>query len=691
MDAFTSLSSTALHNFLQTWRDDLRKELCTNSQGFLKSRRTTLSSKISDAFPNLEVLKAYVSPITSDTVPNAAKLPPPDRWRREHSLARLASFCESKFEWGTKVQIPKRFASLLWGGALIRIIRRAALDLDEGNVEPGRRVMSSEAPMPLPGVISQGPPITPKKQKTGNRGDPRGGGSIGTPSKMITKYFTGLVLESPGPQNVDNEDDLDQDGKYLIKEITGKTASHPSTDHMLEYRVEIDPTQLIALTLSGIRGDREEPDSDNAADYGDASSSLNPREPDEDKIVRGPRFWVPASMLRMVEPDLVETYEASRTSKGAKKKAGKRDGARNKGSNRAKDRASVLSDSEQDPREDHSPTRAKSKTLLPSNLSPILSDNEAGLGVTRVSQTQVGCGSDDPFSAASLSVLSARQHSSSTSHKPGSDLGTRSVTTSRAHTRTKPVATRSVVHSQAQGFWEELFPSTGSLTYTRPPMSSPESHSKVSPQKRMFISGTGSHDAHTTDPEAIEPSGLTSLQKSPRKCRRQNGPRDSTKRLGHNGPRQLPAGLDLLSDSSSHGSDANARPDSPSPLQSRTRTTLPSVLLPSVQSTALSTLSTGGNTVGEIIEISSDSDSNEPRPKSPSSFLNQTLAPRTLISRQDDLPSRRTNSSSRMRTREPASGKKIVTSADNAPLDKSLPQSRTMGVVHHAIIDLSSP
>ncbi len=625
VDAFTSLPPADFHNFLQTWRDNLRKELYSNSQGFLKSRRTTLSTKISDAFPNLEVLKAYVSPVTSETVSNAARLPPPpDRWRREHSLARLASFCERKFEWGTKVQIPKRFASLLWGGALIRIIRRAALDLDEGIAEPGKRVISSEASMPFPGIASC-PSITPKKEKAG-RVDPRGGGDIGTPSKIIAKYFTELGLRSPGPPNVDSDDDLDQDGKCLIKEITGSTTSHPSTDHMLEYRVEIDPTQLVALAISGIQGDREEPDGDDAIDDGDESPGLNSKGPDEDKIVKGPRFWVPASMLRMVEPDLVATYETSRASKGSRKKARKKPGVRSKNSDRARSRASVLSDSEES-WEDHSPTRTKSKTSLPSHLSPIYSDDDRAQGVTRVTQAHVGRGDDDPFSAVSASVLSG-QCLPSTSRQRERDQGARSVITSRSQTGARSAASR---HSQAQEIWEELFTSTGTMS---------------------------------------------------------KGRRDTTKQLG---ARQFPAGLDPLSDSSSsHCSDANGRPASPSPLHTMNRTATSSVLAP-IRTMVPSTSSTSGLTVGEIIEISSDSDTNVPHHKSPSSSLTQTLAPGTFISRQHGLPRRTTtNSSPRIRAHGPAPRKKFGISSDSAPLDKSLPQP-TMTGVHHPIIDLSSP
>ncbi|KAF8333118.1 PIN domain-like protein [Cantharellus anzutake] len=229
LDAFASLTPVRFQAFLDTWREDLRTELHT--------------------FPNLDVVTAYASPVTSESTSNGC--PAPDRWCREHSLARLATFCESKFERGTKTHIQKRFASLLWGGALIRIIRRAALDLDNGVRESGRRLVLFETSQPE----------TPK---------------------------------TPGPKGT---------------AVTG--------DSIVE-----TPSKLIALTLAGIRGDREDIEHDNLLSSTDASPTMNHKLPR--RTAKGLRVWVPASMLELVEPNLVATYKASQAQKGAKKKVRKK-------------------------------------------------------------------------------------------------------------------------------------------------------------------------------------------------------------------------------------------------------------------------------------------------------------------------------------------------------------------------------
>ena len=328
VNAFKDLPDASFAEYLVQWRDALRAELCTNSRGYLPRKQVRLANSVSDAFPSLKVLRAYVEPVTSESEARLSGVSPPVlqvQWKYEHSLAALARFCEEKFEWGTTQIIPKRFRSLLWHGSVIRVLRRAMLDLDrgEGTSWKNGRVKSAEEPL-AKDSNANAIPHTPRNCRQ-TRGAGRGR-VLGTPSKMITKYFGDISLRSPAKARSDDGDDVastDTDEEHpLIANISSSTTAHPQTDFLLEYRVELDPHQLVLLTHSGIEGVREEP-----AEASDA--------PNEDEAADGPRgqkrkpkavdpfslhrIWVPALMLRPVEKDLVSAYEAEEEAKRTKK------------------------------------------------------------------------------------------------------------------------------------------------------------------------------------------------------------------------------------------------------------------------------------------------------------------------------------------------------------------------------------
>jgi hypothetical protein len=58
-------SELILKVFLVQWRERLRNELRTNQSGYLKKRQPTLATKITDSFPDPQVVFAYVHPLTS--------------------------------------------------------------------------------------------------------------------------------------------------------------------------------------------------------------------------------------------------------------------------------------------------------------------------------------------------------------------------------------------------------------------------------------------------------------------------------------------------------------------------------------------------------------------------------------------------------------------------------------------------
>ncbi|TFK47260.1 hypothetical protein OE88DRAFT_832970 [Heliocybe sulcata] len=309
-----SLPEEELDKFLEDWRQQIRHELKTNSRGFMARKSPSLAKTLPDDFPNIEILMSYARPITSESEGKRIRVD----WTREPDLGKVAGLCELYFEWGVKDIIIKRFRTVLWPSAVLRILRRAVLDKDDN-----------------PSSV----PVTPRKKN--KRTTP-----IGTPSSMIAKHFSSMVLNSPT-----RADDEDEEEERLIIKIHSERR-HPSTDGILEYRLEIAPAQLARLSAAGVKGIRP-PESFASSQYSDDDEE---EEEDEEGGAGGKkkkggkkpppdpeshlRVWMPASMVRMAEPALVEEYEAVLERKAAKK-AGK--GAK-KSPTKAKDVAKKAKD-----------------------------------------------------------------------------------------------------------------------------------------------------------------------------------------------------------------------------------------------------------------------------------------------------------------------------------------------------------
>ncbi|KAJ7743855.1 hypothetical protein B0H16DRAFT_999284 [Mycena metata] len=290
-EAGKNLSHDALPAFLHNWRNEIRHELRTDSKGYIGSKRRSLADKMPDAFPDIDILLSYINPLTSESAGRAndnLKL----TWAKEPDLGKLAATCEFYFEWGYRDAIIKRFKTVIWHGAVLRILRRGVLDMEEKRRR--REVV----------------PSTPTKS-----GRP---GPEGTPSKMIAKHFSSMTL------NPVEDDDDDR----LITKIT-RTREHAYTDGILEYRLEIRPRQLVLLAESGIKNIRRPLDEDvwagltESGNEGGAEKveqlTEEERQAREEKEVL---VWMPASMVRMAEPRLVEEFEKLEETKRLKK-AGK--------------------------------------------------------------------------------------------------------------------------------------------------------------------------------------------------------------------------------------------------------------------------------------------------------------------------------------------------------------------------------
>ncbi|TDL27129.1 hypothetical protein BD410DRAFT_486315 [Rickenella mellea] len=164
---------------------------------------------------------SYVRPVTSETEAERGGEGGGDiltkyKWDREPDLGRIAEICEWKFEWGVREIIIKRFRTVVWAPAVLRIMRHAVLDLDAKS-NTAREEGSGN-----------GLPATPRKKGKEGRLPPPG-----TPSAMITKYFSSMAIASHNGTAAEEEDDEEEEERLIVK-IHSKRA-HPSTDGVEEY------------------------------------------------------------------------------------------------------------------------------------------------------------------------------------------------------------------------------------------------------------------------------------------------------------------------------------------------------------------------------------------------------------------------------------------------------------------------
>ncbi|KAI0776802.1 hypothetical protein BD413DRAFT_668950 [Trametes elegans] len=283
LKAARTKSRDDLEDFLDGWRDEIRDELRTNSRGYLPRKSPKLSKSIPDEFPNVEVVLAYTIPVTSEAKGPGHKNAVVD-WDKEPDLGKIAGLCEMYFEWGIKEIIIKRFRTVLWPSAVLRILRRAAIMKD-------RRA----ALLVSKGGGSGTVPETPRKNGK-ERGAPPG-----TPSSMIAEHFSTMRLDTPQGRRASilDEEDEDEEDPLIVRIHSSRRAA--STDNVLEYRLEIAPAQLSGDDEGGKKGKK---------------TKKPPPEPDSHL-----RIWLPACMVEIVEPEMVDEFEGVQRMKAEKKAA----------------------------------------------------------------------------------------------------------------------------------------------------------------------------------------------------------------------------------------------------------------------------------------------------------------------------------------------------------------------------------
>jgi Holliday junction resolvase YEN1 len=248
------------------------------------------------------VLLSYTNPIISATDAGARRTHTPPRWECEPDLAKMAHLCELHFEWGLKDIIIKRFRTVLWPSIVLRALRRSALETDMN-------------------ALCQ-PPCTPTRERESHQD------SLGTPSKLLARHFSSMALEADG------EESEGSGLRDLIVKIHS-SRTHAYTDGILEYRLEIAPAPLVRLASAGIQGLRKPadttydvlPSESDDSDDGDDEDGCGGTGKRKKRRGGGPppepeshvRVWMPACMVRIALPDLIERYEAALEAKRAKK------------------------------------------------------------------------------------------------------------------------------------------------------------------------------------------------------------------------------------------------------------------------------------------------------------------------------------------------------------------------------------
>lgn len=278
LSAAHTLPRDGLQEYLTAWKTDLAEELRTNSRGILGRKYNSLSKAIPEEFPDIDILMSYAKPVTSETEGKTHKIK--TNWERPLDVGRIAHICELYFEWGVRHTIIKRFRTVIWPAAIFRFLRESILEKD--SQKAGRS--SSPATVHIP-----------------QHEPPSSSPATSTAATLLHLHIGG----SPICQD-------------LILKIHS-TRNHDSTDGLLEYRLEVSPKSLVALASAGIKDIRppliaDVSSSDGTSDESDKRTKKPPPDPSSNL-----RVWIPATIVGIAMPALVDSFEESAKRKATKK------------------------------------------------------------------------------------------------------------------------------------------------------------------------------------------------------------------------------------------------------------------------------------------------------------------------------------------------------------------------------------
>ena len=237
-------------------------------------------------------------------------------WRREGNIAKIAQCCELFFEWGYEVLVIKRFRTFLWGGVCTRVPRRGVMDSDEKEVaahRPDRNYRSENGGDTM---------ATPRK--TGRRAHEF---AVGTSTGLIRHYSQDMQHAPPSQLGCEFRDEYGGEGKELF-DSDNSLKGTPFYGWAVGVQGRSVPCPSVRLAESGIRGLRSPlrdnlgpdtgEDEDEAGDEGDWSRKRKakkpPPHPEEPMLL-----WLPAVLLEMAVPAIVEEFEGVEGAKARKK------------------------------------------------------------------------------------------------------------------------------------------------------------------------------------------------------------------------------------------------------------------------------------------------------------------------------------------------------------------------------------
>jgi hypothetical protein len=142
-------SDAEFASFLVGWRDQLRQILQIDPCNLIGRRNPLCARNITDTFPDVKVLHAYLNPLSS--VSHGNNLPPPTSQLPD--VARIGQLCERYFEWATPDEILPQFLKQVWPGVILRMILEDVLEADAVRRMAGHISHAAANPSIIPDVI----------------------------------------------------------------------------------------------------------------------------------------------------------------------------------------------------------------------------------------------------------------------------------------------------------------------------------------------------------------------------------------------------------------------------------------------------------------------------------------------------------------------------------------------------------
>ncbi|KAH8089014.1 PIN domain-like protein, partial [Filobasidium floriforme] len=310
INAYKTSSPEQFQNYLVDFRESLKRELSTNSLGFLPNKRKQLAQTLPSTFPQVEIIDYYVNPRISkgqDVWPGFGQreegTPGAGRRGGRGDPRSFAIVCEKYFEWGTKEEVGKRMKTLVWRGEVINQLREKLM------------VATSTAAVTATGGKTKNSRMTSyfhsvsSSQSSARSSQDKGKGRALGPTSS-----TGSLVEP-----------MEEFPRARLVTIHS-TRQHASTGMILEYRIEYDHktwTRTVQAVMQGTRIDPELlPEQDRIA-----MGLTTGRDPDRAESVTSEtaddesandRLWIPAELVKAGWPELVEAYETKLREKAEK-------------------------------------------------------------------------------------------------------------------------------------------------------------------------------------------------------------------------------------------------------------------------------------------------------------------------------------------------------------------------------------